>query len=183
VAWSLDNLSGNFNGALIDGVRTTKAEGALNSSSSERHQNGSIGLAELVIYVQDIQQTFANFLKAGIVSHKESPPREMKGGKHASIIYFLGKTRLMILGPIDPSMPAEQNPRMWLFGTGKAPAELVGWLPVVKDIHVLKSVLGDKVGGIKTAAQKGRQICSLAPEKSGLTGTFAFLSDGDGTVF
>ena len=48
--------------------------------------------------------------------------------------------------------------------------------------HLL-SDSGVKVGDIKKAAQEGRRICSLAPEKSGLTGTFAFLSDGAGSLF
>ena len=187
VSWAIDKLANDFNGELLEGVTTRAAP----SNSSEApavpatspHANTTLALAELVLYVQNLEQTYQNFTRAGLVSHKGRPPKEMKGGKHASAIFFLGGIRLMMTGPTDPKMPADQNPKMWMFGTGSAPTELRGWLPVVADIKELKGVLGDKAGDIKKAAQEGRQICSLAPERSGLTGTFAFLEDGAGSVF
>jgi hypothetical protein len=180
VSWGL----GDVTAELLEGVTTKAAAVSLQSKGIRTpHPNGTIELAELVVYVQNVEQTYSNFTAAGIVSHKQSPPRAMKGGKHTNVIYFLGPTRLMILGPTDPSMPADQNPKMWMFGTGSAPTELVGWLPVVEDIDVLKNVLGEKAGSVKKAAQKSRQICSLSSEKSGMTGTFAFLSDSGGSVF
>ena len=62
--------------------------------------------------------------------------------------------------------------------------ELTGYLAICSNLKLLRGSLNGKIGVTKKAVQKGRKIATL---KRGtihnLTGTFAFLSDGEGDLF
>ena len=69
-------------------------------------------------------------------------------------------------------------------GLNGAKVELTGYLAICSNLKLLKDSVKGKIGEIKKAVQNGRQIATL---KRGaihnLTGTFAFLSDGEGDLF
>ena len=61
--------------------------------------------------------------------------------------------------------------------------ELTGMLPVAADLGALSDAC-PAVGEAKEAAQQGRRIATLKRGAvRGLTGTFAFLSDGEDELF
>ena len=66
-------------------------------------------------------------------------------------------------------------------GRGHGSTELTGYLPLV---GCFPPPYVEGLGPPKKAVQKGRQIATLkAGRIEGLTGTFAFLSEGDGKPF
>ncbi len=74
---------------------------------------------------------------------------------------------------------------MWMFGTTEGvDVEVTGYLPVIRSMDALRAAVVAAVGERKRAVQKGRTIATLKQGSiAGLTGTFAFLSDGDGPIF
>ena len=76
-------------------------------------------------------------------------------------MFYLGDQRILVIGPSDIDMPASQTPDMWMFGKSGAAIELVGILPGVAGIDRLKHLLGDTVGDVKQAAQRGVCVCML----------------------
>lgn len=173
---------------LLQGIDTSLAGEdkfhADDAAQRSPHPNGVMRLGEIVLYTQHVERAVTALQQIGISTHKARGVKTMKGGTHKLAIFFVDGIRLLLFGPVDPATPPSANPRLWMFPQSmERPTVLTGWLPIVRDINVLKSVLGDKAGSIKEAAQKGRKICSMAPERSRITGTFAFLSDGEGSLF
>jgi hypothetical protein len=183
-SWTLSGLPKGFDQELLEGVATFRAEEGINTGDRpSRHGNTAIAIAELVFYAQDVKRLVSNFLAAGIPTYKHAPLKEISEGKFLQAMFYLGDQRILVTGPSDIDMPASQTPDMWMFGKSGAAIELVGILPVVADIDKLKRLLGDRVGDVKQAAQRGRRICSLTPERSGMTSTFAFLEHAEGKIF
>mmetsp|Transcript_25008 Transcript_25008/g.48866 ORF Transcript_25008/g.48866 Transcript_25008/m.48866 type:complete len:279 (+) Transcript_25008:47-883(+) len=181
LAWQLRGFS-QVDPDLLEDVQTRATAGE--DSVVCEHRNGVTQLGEIVLYAQNIDQIVKRFELAGIRTHGQAGSKELKGGTHKLATFYFDGVRLLIFGPIDPLFSPSQNPRIWMFPKHmEKRVVLMGWLPVVRDMAVLKSLLGDKAGVVRDARQKGRQICSMPPERSGLTGTFAFLSDGAGHIF
>ncbi|CAK0910680.1 unnamed protein product [Prorocentrum cordatum] len=149
------------------------------------HPNGVQFLGELVIYAQDLDGIVEAFANAGVATHGGAAPKAMKGGTHACATYYLRGLRMLVVGPLDPTHPASENPPLWMFGRGVHGAvELTGWLPVCRDMGLLEASLDGRLGPQRKAAQRGRTVATLRSGAiQGLTGTFAFLSDGDGPLF
>ena len=152
-----------------------------------KHPNTCLQLGELVLYAQNLHEMVAQLQKAGIKTDRDRPPREMKGGKHAIATFYLSNNlRLLLFGPTDPKHDRSTNPKVWMFGrgVGDAPVELTGYLPVCDDLKKLHASVTGEIGEIKKAVQKGRQITTLKDGAiENLTGTFAFLSNGEGALF
>mmetsp|Transcript_25828 Transcript_25828/g.31728 ORF Transcript_25828/g.31728 Transcript_25828/m.31728 type:complete len:307 (-) Transcript_25828:235-1155(-) len=167
----------------LETVNTTSLPGG----NIPRHPNTCIEMAEVVLYTQDLKSFVKAMGEHGIVS--KHPPKDM-GSDHSIVPFYFGglygsqRTRLLVLGPNDPSSSIclSSPPSNWMFSTGLAgPSEITGWLPVSRDLATLKNLV--PTGKIKDAVQRGRKITTL---KRGtipkLTGTFAFLSDGEGSA-
>ena len=153
--------------------------------------NEVVGLGELVLFAQNLEDVVGNLARAGITTHKNRPPKQMKGMPFALATYFFAtpegdgkQVRLLVFGPTDPGaeLPADPPPQLWMLGEGGrsdlGPVQLTGWLPVVSS---LASVSKYGAGPSKKAVQEGRQIATLKRNvHEGLSGTFAFLTAGSG---
>ena len=151
------------------------------------HPNTCKQLGELVLYAQDLYDFVQQFENVGIYTHKQKPPRILKGGVYAvATYYFSNDLRLLIFGPTNVRHDSSKNPQLWMLGQGLegAKVELTGYLAICSDLKMLNVAIHGSIGKTKKAVQKGREIVTL---KRGvindLSGTFAFLSDGEGDLF
>lgn len=169
---------------LLPGLQAAASNAACTIAvDSGPHPNSCIGLGEVVLYAQQLLPFVRALAAAGVDTHRGRAPRPIKGGDHAIAMYFLGDIRMLVCGPTDPAHPPAKNSHMWMFGRGEAEVELTGWLPIVSSMAALHATCAE-VGAAKAAAQQGRSIATLrAGAIEGVTGTFAFLSDGDGPLF
>lgn len=188
-------LLGSPTGAAIVVTAATAAvaeerghEGAQAGALSENPNTCRL-LGELVLYAQDLRAFVAALDRVGLATDRNRGIKQQKGSAHAVATYYLysvggAQLRLLVFGPIDPASPASANPDIWMLGRGDGPLELTGWLPVVRDMAKLSGSIGPRLGEPKKALQKDRTIATLKRGAiAGLTGTFAFLSDGDAPLF
>lgn len=165
-------------------VEAWRPEGA---KAPKPHPNTCKQLGELVLYAQDLYDFVQQFKNVGIFTHKHKPPKRLRGGVYAvAKFYFSNNLRLLVFGPTDLRHDSSKNPQLWMLGRGLegAKVELTGYLAICSNLKLLRGSLNGKIGVTKKAVQKGRKIATL---KRGtihnLTGTFAFLSDGEGDLF
>jgi hypothetical protein len=149
------------------------------------HPNTTTSLAEVVLYAQRLQEFVTGMRRAGVQTHKRRDPQPIGDHSVATFLFPGQKLRLLVFGPNDEASDPSRNPKMWMMGhgLGHGSTELTGYLPLVRE-HPPPGVVSDCVGPSKEAVQKGRRIATLpAGTIEGLTGTFAFLSRGEGELF
>ena len=164
-------------------VEACRPEGA----KAPSHPNACKQLGELVLYAQDLYGFVRQFESVGLFTHEHKPPKLFRGGVYAVAKFYLSNNlRLLVFGPTDLRHDSSKNPQLWMLGRGLegAKVELTGYLAICSNLKLLRGSLNGKIGVTKKAVQKGRKIATL---KRGtihnLTGTFAFLSDGEGDLF
>jgi len=147
------------------------------------HPNTCFQLAELVLYLKDAELYRKTLENVGIM-YGDKPLKEMGDYMMAKYYFGAGSSKIRLLG-ISKTVESgtEETPKEsgnWMIGTGSVDVEVTGWMPVAKDLTVLTRQL--PTGEIKKAFQTGRSITTMKRGViNGLTGTFAFLSHGEGS--
>lgn len=180
-SWCMKGLFAPFSLAGIECTPYTEASAgsakefrAQLAQPHHHHPNTCQSMQEVVLHSQNLDETLRLLAANGITTHKGADPKPV-GDRSKIAVFMLAGIRLLIVGPRSGPSTELDSALGWMAGTGR-PLELVGWLPVVADIDVLAANLKGDCTAIKQAFQPGRRICSLHPEVSHLTGTFAFLS-------
>ena len=143
------------------------------------HPNSTTQFGEIVLYTQQLATLVQQFSQVGIHTHRHKLPKPMgKDNIHACATYYFGDLRLLVFGPVDPNHDSGNNSKnQWMLGQGSATTEVRGYLPLVESMEKLRHSCA-QVGAAKKAIQKDRTIATLkSGEITGLTGTFAFLSN------
>ena len=174
----------------LPGVEASVISRARGPDHAHSHPNTVCALGELVLYAQDIGEFVKALARVGVHTHKGREPRAM-GDAHLVATFFFNsgpldarhtqRTRVLVCGPCDPCAPPAGNPPLWMFGRGEGvgSTELTGWLVVTESMARLAATCAG-IGSPKAAQQEGRSIATLrAGRVPELTGTFAFLSDGN----
>lgn len=119
------------------------------------HPNGAILLDHLVVFTDDPDRTVGTYADLGLEVRRV---RELANG-NTQTFFRAGEVVIELVGPI-----AGDGERLW------------GLSPTVADLDACSQLLGDALGRIKDATQRGRQIATLRHEAVGLTVPIAFMS-------
>jgi hypothetical protein len=148
VGWSLRGVAGD---ADLDGLDA----GVSHAPPAEpvEHPLGATAVDHLVALTPDFDRTVAKLRAAGL----DYRSTRDAGGGRGQAFFVLGPCLLELAGPADGDV------RLW------------GLTLVVDDIDAAATRLGDRLGRVKDAVQKGRRIATVRPE-AGLGVPVALMS-------
>jgi hypothetical protein len=119
------------------------------------HPNGAIGLDHLVVFTDVPDRTILAYEQLGLEVRRV---RDLGDGR-TQTFFRAGEVIIELVGPTDGD-----GERLW------------GLSPTVTDLDACARLLGDRLGPIKDATQRGRRIATLRHEACGLTVPIAFMS-------
>ena len=138
VGWSLRGLGG---GTLdLDGLPTSASE--VPPAAARGHALGAVAIDHVVALTPDFDRTLAKLRAAGL----DYRSTRDAGGGFRQAFFVLGPCLLELGGP------AEGEVRFW------------GLTLVVEDLDAAAALLGDRLGRVKDAVQRGRRIATLRRE-------------------
>lgn len=143
--------------ADIDGGR------GLRSSS---HPNRVVEIDHLVAMSPNMDRTTTALGEAGI-EHRRTRTFEAGGRRRRQAFFWMGDVILELVGDDDAH--------------GEGPAQLWGLALTCDDLAAAAEALGDRLGSIKPAVQKGREIATLRTKKLGISVPVALLSPHPGS--
>jgi hypothetical protein len=171
VRWEVAGLA--ITDAQLDGLATASSDVLLDDGDeAPKHPNGVVGLDHLVVLTPDLDRTIAAVEAAGLdlrrvreTTSNESPMRQA--------FFKLGPVVLEVVsGDVGTGVPAEQ-----------APATFFGLALDVDDLDETAAHLGDGLGRIKPAVQRGRRIATVRHRRLGLSVPVALMDHhGDRTT-
>jgi hypothetical protein len=161
LGWSLAGLAGD-GPTDLDGLPTTRAEGSAPApAASGTHPNGTVSIDHVVVMSPDLGRTVDRFAAAGLevrrtrdVGTPDAPRRQ--------VFFWVGDVILELVGPVEP--------------VGDGPSRLWGLAFTVDDLDHTAEVLGERVGRVKDAVQRGRRITTLRHRDLDITVPIAFMS-------
>ena len=138
VGWSLRGLGG---GTLdLDGLPTSASEAL--PAAAHGHALGAVAIDHLVALTPDFDRTLGKLRAAGL----DYRSTRDAGGGFRQAFFVMGPCLLELGGP------AEGEVRFW------------GLTLVVEDLDAAAALLGDRLGRVKDAVQRGRRIATLRRE-------------------
>jgi hypothetical protein len=148
VGWSLRGIADDRD---LDGLDTRVSHAP--PPEPVEHALGAIAVDHVVALTPDFDRTCGK-LRAGGLDYRST--RDAGGGR-SQAFFVLGPCLLELAGPADGDV------RLW------------GLTLVVDDLDAAAAKLGDRLGRVKDAVQKGRRIATLRPE-AGLGVPVALMS-------
>jgi hypothetical protein len=142
-SWALDG------GHVPDSVDGLATDAAIRGGPGAAHPNGVIGIDHVVVFTPSLERTTAAFTEIGVDCRRV---REANGGTRQGF-FLVGDVLVEVIDGVGlkPDEPA----RFW------------GITVVVSDIDAVAVLLGERLGRIKDAVQRGRRIATVRPEASG----------------
>lgn len=142
-SWALD---GETVPAAIDGLST---DAGSRGKSEISHPNGALSIDHLVVVTPSLERTTGAFSEAGVECR-----RVRDAGNGVRQGFFL-------VG--DLLVEVVESPEV----EGDTPARFWGITVEVQDIDAAAETLGERLGAVKDAVQRGRRIATVRPEASG----------------
>ena len=130
--------------------------GATTEVEPAPHPNGAQLLDHVVVFTDDPQRTTETYAELGLEAR-----RVREAGTGTTQTFFrAGEVIVELVGP----MPDVRGERLW------------GLAIAVDDLDACAALLGDRLGRVKDAVQRGRRIATLRHEACGLSVPVAFMS-------
>ncbi len=161
-AWTFRDL-GPGAGETIDGITTIATHAP--PATTTTHANGASRLDHVVMFTPDTGRSQAALEAAGFELRRvrpipgAEPPRQQ-------LFFWAGETIIEMVGPVDPADDDSAN----------TPASLWGLAVTSDDLDGAAAALGEGLGRIKPAVQKGRRIATLRGKDLGVSVPIAFMS-------
>lgn len=170
VGWTLAGLEAEPGSGSIDGLPTAFVDDApvAPTSAPDPHPNGIVGLDHVVVATPDLDRTIAAFEGVGLACRRI---REgSAGGAPVRQAFFRVGSAIVevVAGDLGAGSP-----------DADAPARFFGLALDAADLDATAAVLGDGLGRVKTAVQRGRRIATLRHRHLGLSVAVAAM-DGHG---
>ncbi|MCU1353857.1 MAG: hypothetical protein JWM05_3066, partial [Acidimicrobiales bacterium] len=131
-------------------------------AAGPEHPNGTTRIDHVVLVTPDLGRTVDALATVGLELRRtrdtDSPESPMR-----QAFFRIGEVILEVVGPPEPS---DDGPSRW-YGLAFA----------VDDLDALVDRLGEHVGAIKPAVQRGRRITTLRHRELGLSVATAFMDD------
>lgn len=153
VDWALTDVKT----AGIDGLPTRRADPG---DEPAQHENGVVAIDHVVVATPALERTVAAFEQAG-VGLRRIREGETGMGRYRQAFFRLGEPILEVVETADADR-AE-------------PARFWGITFATEDLDAAAALLGDKLGGVKDAVQRGRRIATVRKE-AGLGPPVALIS-------
>ena len=142
----------------VDGIATVTREPT--EPAPTDHPNGITGFDHVVVRSPDLDRTTQAFDRLGLECRRI---REVPGSDGAQQRFFLlGTAVLELVGPAVP--------------TGDEPATIWGYALVAHDLDATARHLGDRLGPVRDAVQRGRRIATLRTRELGISIPVAVMS-------
>jgi hypothetical protein len=164
--WSLTGVAvadGSLDGLATVIGGTAAAERATPAAS---HPNGATGIDHVVVATPDLERTIAACEHAGLVLRRI---REVPGGASSlrQAFFKLGDVVLEVVSGAEPSGQTVEE----------APATFFGLAVDVADLDATARLLGDGLGAVRPAVQRGRRIGTLRHRRFDLSVAIAAMDD------
>lgn len=162
-SWAFDGLDPAVTD--IDGIPTTALDGLVAPDSDAAadapvHANRSIHLDHVVMLSPDLRRSVATLEGHGFEVRRR---RDIGKGRE-QVFLWTGPTIIELVGPTAPDQPSDE------------PAELWGLAVSTADIDGAAEALGEHLGRVKDAVQKGRRIATVRTAELGITPTIALMT-------
>ncbi len=142
----------------LDGVAHV---GAVPSSDVQAHPNGVSGLDHVVLSSGDLERTRTTLGRAGL-ELRRTRRIELPDGAREQSFYWLGRTLLELVGPVDQR--------------DDEPARLWGLALVTPDLDATAAYLGENCSDVRDAVQPGRRIATLRTTQLAIELPIAIMS-------
>ena len=143
----------------IDGMPFGGRERA--SSAATSHDNGVVSFDHLVAMTPDMDRTTAEIVRVGL-EHRRTRRFEAGGSTKRQSFFWLGDVILELAGE-DAAH-------------GDGPALLWGLAFTCSDLDLAAARLGDSLGALKPAVQRGREIATLRTKDLGISVPVVLMS-------
>jgi hypothetical protein len=172
--WTVSGLSladGHLDGLPTTSTVVPSAEddvppGSPPSGPTDPHPNGVIGLDHLVVATPDLDRTIAACEAAGL-ELRRIRDTTMNGSPMRQAFFKLGPVVLEVVsGDLGVGLPAAE-----------APAAFFGLAVDVADLDQTAAVLGEGLGRIKPAVQRGRRIATVRHRAFDVSVAIAAMDD------
>ncbi|MCU1498972.1 MAG: Glyoxalase/bleomycin resistance protein/dioxygenase [Acidimicrobiales bacterium] len=153
----------------VDGLPTTVVDGdprEPDAGPAPAHPNGVVGLDHVVVSTPDLERTIDAFGAAGLDLRRIRGTDETGTGLRQAF-FRLGPTILEVVSGPAPSGEAASD----------APATWFGIAVDTADLDATATFLGDGLGAIRPAVQRGRRIATFRHRALGLSVPVAALDD------
>jgi Glyoxalase/Bleomycin resistance protein/Dioxygenase superfamily len=154
VAWSLRGVSAQE----LDGMPTRPAAEAPGAPRAE-HPNGALSIDHVVVATPDLERTIGALEEAGLSLRRRREATTAGGPVHQAFLR-VGEVVLELV----------QHP-----GVEAGPARFWGMVFTVADIDACGAALGERLGEVRAAVQRGRRIATVRRE-AGLPLPVALMS-------
>ena len=122
------------------------------------HPNGTIGLDHVVVATPDLERTIGAFAAVGL-DCRRIRETEANGAPMRQAFFRLGPTVIEVVsGDLGVGAPATEAPATWF-----------GLAIDVEDLDATATLLGDGLGRVKVAVQRGRRIATFRHKALGLS--------------
>jgi hypothetical protein len=171
VGWTLSGIE--VPSGQLDGLATTTvdpehagAAGTSGTTVATPHPNGVIGLDHVVVLTPDLERTTGVLGEAGL-DLRRIRDTTSAGAPMRQAFYRLGPTILEVVsGDLGSGRAAADAPATWF-----------GLAVDVEDLDATAAHLGDGLGPIKAAVQRGRRIATLRHRSFDVSVAVAALDD------
>jgi len=172
--WTLSGLA--IADGTLDGLPTGSVETAIPGElpddeppAGTAHPNGAIGIDHVVVTTPDLERTIAACETAGL-DLRRIRDAEGNGQPMRQAFFKLGSVVLEVVsGNLGSGVPATE-----------APATFFGLAVDVDDLDQTAAVLGEGLGRVKTAVQRGRRIGTIRHRHVGMSVAIAAMDDHAG---
>lgn len=164
--WTVSGLS--IADGDLDGLPTTASEeaGPPPTDDGPAHPNGVVGLDHIVVATPDLDRTIAACEAAGL-ELRRIRDTAMNGSPMRQAFFKLGPVVLEVVsGDLGVGLPAAE-----------APASFFGLAVDVADLDETAQLLGDGLGRIKPAVQRGRRIATVRHRAFDVSVAIAAMDD------
>lgn len=182
--WALDGVTGSLDGLGV----TTRPSGLSASVGTVSHQNGISRIDHVVVATDDVVRTTAAFEAAGLVrrgvrstSIDSTPARQS--------FFWAGDVIVEMIGPepieISDAAGVRSSDDVVASGPDRGPstatrseptASFFGLALVATDLEYTAEAMGEMIGPIRDAVQKGRRITRLRGPATGITVPIVIMS-------
>ena len=162
VSWTVAGLA--VTDDRIDGLPTRLDDDPPSVAPTPPHPNGVTGLDHVVVLTPDLDRTIAALEAAGL-DLRRIRETEQNGSPMRQAFFKLGPVVLEVVsGDVGTGLPAAE-----------APATFWGLAVDVDDLDVTAARLGDGLGRIKPAVQRGRRIATIRHRPLGMSVAIAAM--------
>ncbi|HWJ61214.1 MAG TPA: VOC family protein [Acidimicrobiales bacterium] len=163
VSWEVAGLEGAE--GQLDGLPTSASYAVVDDAApAPPHPNGTIGLDHVVVLTPDLDRTIAACEAAGLELRRIRDTTG-NGSPMRQAFFKLGPVVLEVVsGDVGVGLPAAD-----------APATFWGLAVDVDDLDATAAAMGDGLGRIKTAVQRGRRIATVRTKDHGISVAIAAM--------